>query len=69
LQQTRKAPPAPVILFGETYWHRVVDFEAVAREGMISPGDLNLFDYADSAEEGWEKLVRRGLRGHALARS
>jgi hypothetical protein len=69
LQQTRKAPPAPVILFGETYWRRVVDFEAVAREGMISPGDLDLFDYADSAEEGWEKLVRRGLRGHALARS
>ena len=34
---------------------------------MISAGDLNLFDYADSAEAGWEKLVRRGLQAHARA--
>ena len=65
LQQTRKAPPAPVVLFGEAYWRRIVDFEALAEEGMISPGDLDLFDYADGAEAGWEKLVRRGLRAHA----
>jgi len=67
LQQTRKAPPAPVVLFGEAYWRRVVDFEALAEEGMIAPGDLELFEYADSAEAGWEKLVRRGLRVHAEA--
>jgi predicted Rossmann-fold nucleotide-binding protein len=58
LQQTRKAPPA--VLFGEAYWRRIVNFEALVEEGMISAGDLNLFDYADSAEAGWEKLVRRG---------
>lgn len=28
---------------------------------MISPSDLQLFEFADSAEEGWESLVRRGL--------
>jgi uncharacterized protein (TIGR00730 family) len=67
LQQTGKAPPAPIVLFGEAYWRRIVDFEALAEEGMISAGDLNLFDYADSAEAGWEKLVLRGLRAHARA--
>ena len=65
LQQTRKAPRAPVVLFGEAYWRRIVDFDALVGEGMISAEDLTLFDYAETAEEGWEKLVRRGLPAHS----
>ena len=64
LQQTRKAPPAPVVLFGEDYWRRIVNFEALAEEGMISTADLKLFEFADTAEDGWAALVRRGLRAH-----
>ena len=64
LQQTGKAPRAPVVLFGEAYWRRIVNFDALAEEGMISPDDLKLFDYADGAEEGWGKLARRGLGAH-----
>jgi hypothetical protein len=64
LQQTGKAPPAPVVLFGKTYWRRVVNFDALAEEGMISPSDLALFEYAETAEEGWASLTRRGLRAH-----
>ena len=65
LQQTRKAPPAPVVLFGETYWRKIVDFDALAEEGMISADDLRLFEFAETAEQGWASLVRRGLRVHA----
>jgi uncharacterized protein (TIGR00730 family) len=64
LQQTSKAPPAPVVLFGEAYWRRIVNFDALVEEGMISPADLKLFEYAETAEEGWASLVRRGLRAH-----
>jgi uncharacterized protein (TIGR00730 family) len=64
LLQTRKAPPAPIVLFGEAYWRRVLNFDALIEEGMISPGDLSLFDFADTAEAAWETLVRRGLRAH-----
>ena len=64
LQQTRKAPPAPVVLFGEAYWRRVVNFDALAEEGMVSPADLKLFEFAETAEEGWASLIRRGLRAH-----
>ena len=64
LQQTRKAPPAPVVLFGEAYWRRIVDFDALAEEGMISPADLKLFEFAETAEQGWASLVRRGLQAH-----
>lgn len=62
LQQTRKAPPAPIVLFGESYWRKMINFEALAEEGMISPADLQLFEFADGAEQGWASLVRRGLR-------
>jgi uncharacterized protein (TIGR00730 family) len=65
LQQTRKAPTAPVVLFGQAYWRRIVNFDALAEEGMISPDDLKLFEYAETAEEGWASLVRRGLRAHS----
>lgn len=64
LQQTAKAPAAPIVLFGEAYWRRIVNFEALVEEGMIAPSDLRLFEFAETAEEGWASLVRRGLRAH-----
>jgi uncharacterized protein (TIGR00730 family) len=64
LQQTRKAPPMPVVLFGRAYWRDIVDFDALLRHDMIGPGDLALFDQADDAEEAWAAMVRRGLVAH-----
>ena len=64
LQQTHKAPPAPIVLFGEAYWRRIVNFEALVEEGMITAADLALFEFAETAEEGWASLVRRGLTAH-----
>ena len=51
---------------GESYWRKIVNFAALAVEGMISPTDLRLFEFAETAEEGWASLVRRGLRAQAL---
>jgi uncharacterized protein (TIGR00730 family) len=64
LQQTRKAPPAPIVLFGGAYWSRMVNFGMLVEEGMVSSEDLKLFEFAETAEEGWASLVRRGLRAH-----
>lgn len=64
LQQTRKAPPAPIVLFGESYWRKIINFEALADEGMISQADLTLFEFVETAEDGWASLVRRGLHAH-----
>jgi hypothetical protein len=64
LQQTRKAPPAPIVLFGESYWRQIINFEALVEEGTISATDLSLFEFAETAEDGWASLVRRGLRAH-----
>jgi uncharacterized protein (TIGR00730 family) len=64
LEQTRKAPPVPVVLVGRAYWREIVDFEALVRHGMIDKKDLVLFEFADTAEEAWAALVRRGLAAH-----
>jgi uncharacterized protein (TIGR00730 family) len=64
LRQTQKAPPIPIVLFDQAYWQRVIDFEALAAEQMIDRNNLELFDYAESAEELWQTLVHRGLHAH-----
>jgi len=61
LRQTHKAPPIPVVLVDEDYWRSVINFEALLAHGMIEPGDLRLFDFADDAEEAWRKLLANGL--------
>ena len=65
LQQTKKAPPMPIILFGTDYWREVINFEAMVRHGVIDAGELDLFDLVDTAEQGWDTLVRRGLVAHS----
>ncbi|MEQ1547820.1 MAG: LOG family protein [Chakrabartia sp.] len=58
LIQTGKIKPMPVIMFGKEFWNRVVNFEALVEEGVISEKDLSLFEFVETAEEAWE-CVRR----------
>jgi len=51
LIQTKKIKPVPVLLFGKDYWNRIVNFQGLVDEGMISSEDLDLFMYVDTAEE------------------
>jgi hypothetical protein len=62
LIQTHKIRPIPVLMFGRSFWKRIVDFDALVEEGMISPRDVELFTYVETAEEAWaqlEPLLRR----------
>jgi uncharacterized protein (TIGR00730 family) len=61
ISQTGKAPAIPVVLYDRAFWTRIINFEALAETGMISPQDLALFDIVDDAEEAWERLTARGL--------
>lgn len=67
LQQTGKAPPMPVVLFGREYWTKILDFQAMLEESVISERDLDLFEIVDGAEEAWRVLMRRGLIAHSPA--
>jgi uncharacterized protein (TIGR00730 family) len=53
LVQTRKVAPLPIILFGEDYWRRLIDFDYLVKEGTIDDEDIGLFVYADRAIEAW----------------
>ncbi len=58
LIQTMKSPSIPIVLLGKEYWQRVVDFEFLKEEGVISSNDLDMVAYASSAEEAWEKIIQ-----------
>lgn len=64
LSQTGKATRIPVVLVDREYWTTVVDFDALARYGMIRQDDLSLFHFAGSAEEVWTRLVDEKLGTH-----
>lgn len=57
LAQTEKlAKKITVLIYGKEYWNRVLNLEALAESGTISPDDVNLFHFVDTPEEGFEKL-------------
>lgn len=76
LSQTGKLDPTvSILLYGTDYWREVVDFDALARRGMIAAEDLRLLQFVDSPAAAFEAL-RRHLRpddestaAPALARS
>lgn len=57
LIQTQKMDPLPVVLVGEEFWRGMVDFEFMADEGVIAPRDLDLFSYAETAEEIRDRVL------------
>ncbi len=54
LRQTGRMQEIPIIIFGREYWQQVIDFEHLADEGTIDDQDLDLIQYAETAEEAWE---------------
>ena len=58
LIQTGKMKPLPILLFGGEFWGRVVNFQALVEEGVISSEDLELFTLVETAEEAWAEIVK-----------
>ncbi|MBI5595320.1 MAG: TIGR00730 family Rossman fold protein [Elusimicrobia bacterium] len=56
LVQTSKKHGLPIILFGTDFWKKVVNFEYLAFTGVISPQDLKLFRFVETAEEAWSSI-------------
>ena len=62
LRQTNKSPPIPIVLFDPAYWSEIINFDALLRNDMILPADMQLFQFAETAEEVWTKLLAGGLK-------
>ncbi len=58
LMQTGRMDPIPVILFGRGYWSKLIDWQMFVDEGTISPADLRLIQFAETADEAWQIIVR-----------
>lgn len=64
LRQTHKMQAIPVVLVGREYWDRVVDFQFLADEGVISDEDLSLISFTETPQETWDVVQKfHRLRG------
>ncbi|GAB4140021.1 MAG: LOG family protein [Planctomycetota bacterium] len=57
LVQTHRMQQIPVVLFGRDYWSKLIHWETFVEEGTISPEDLDLFTYAETADECWRIIT------------
>lgn len=51
LIQTGRMRRVPFLLFGRAYWEAVINWAHLAEAGVISPGDLELFQFVETADE------------------
>ncbi|TAK86796.1 MAG: TIGR00730 family Rossman fold protein [Betaproteobacteria bacterium] len=58
LVQCRKIAPLPIVLVGEAYWRRAVDFDFLLAQRKIGARDVKLFRYAETAREIWNEIRR-----------
>lgn len=57
LIQTQVIKPMPVVLVGESFWRKAWNPEFLRNEGVISTKDLDLFTYAETAEQIRDHVV------------
>ena len=58
LVQTGIVPRIPILLFGASWWKELVNWQKFVDEGVISPDDLDLLTFCDSAWEGWSAVKK-----------
>ena len=68
LVQTGKVSSFPIVLVDKAFWGPLLDWirSAMVTEGLVSPGDLDIFSLADTAEEA-VALVMAAKAGEQLA--
>ncbi len=56
LMQTGKSRRRPILLVGRAFWEKLINLQHLVDTGMISPGDVHLVQYVETAEEAWDCL-------------
>ncbi|UNE54303.1 LOG family protein [Bartonella machadoae] len=56
LMQTGRMKKVPILLFGKEFWNNVINFDYLSAQGTISPSDLTLITFVDTAAEAFEQI-------------
>lgn len=56
LIQTGRMERVPVLLFGESFWREIVNWDALADAGTIARDDLELFRFVETADQAMAVL-------------
>jgi len=57
LVQTKKLEKElPIVLYGRSYWKKVLNFDALVDHRVLDPADLNLFTYCDTPKEAFDTI-------------
>ena len=68
LIQTERMAKLPIVLFAPEFWGKIINFEALRDAGTISPEDLDLFHFVETAQEAWEIIAAHyGLDAEPIA--
>jgi uncharacterized protein (TIGR00730 family) len=57
LRQTQRMQHIPIILYGRAYWDSIINFSRLADEGVVQDDDLELIQYAETAQEAWDIIA------------
>jgi uncharacterized protein (TIGR00730 family) len=58
LRQTGRMQEIPIIMYGTEYWRKVIDFQALADEGVIADQHLDLVHFADTPHDAWATIAK-----------
>ncbi|WP_208442562.1 LOG family protein, partial [Bartonella raoultii] len=56
LIQTGRMKQVPILLFGKEFWYNVINFDYLSEQGTISPTDIDLVKFVNSAAEAFEEI-------------
>ena len=57
LCQTQRMQQLPIILFGEEFWRKCINFDFLVECGVISPDDFRLFSFVESPQQAWDAIA------------
>lgn len=58
LLQTGKTRNITIILMGQAFWERLINWPLLIEEGLVGPEDLSLFHFAETAQQAWDLISR-----------
>lgn len=58
LLQTGKTDKVVVVLVGREFWEGLINWRLLVDCGLIAQTDLDLFHYAETAQEAWDLIAR-----------